>query len=784
MIHAVFFDIGGTVHTQDATPESDRDYIRRLWCFLHMNHIYTAETPEQLLEHINAGAKAYKSYTEQELIELPPDMIWQKFFLKDFDIPAEKLAGLGEELCYMFDRYRKHIVKREGLKETLEALRQRGYRLGVISNLMSTTFVPRILEEHGIAQYFETITMSSVCGIRKPRPEIFEIALNEMRIGKEQAAYVGDTISRDVRGVRNAGWPLMIQTYLIVFPLLDMISTSFTLAQKDARLAGGTAGSFTLYYWQRLLGSALTKQMLLQPLLNSLLIGVCVSFFAILIGSVLAWLMVRTDLPFKPFFSLAVIIPYMIPSWCKSQAWLTMFKTERIGGAPGFLMSLGINVPDWLAYGPIAIITVLSLHYYAYAYLLVSAALNSINSELEEMGEIQGAGKATILRKITFPLVLPAMLSAVILTFSKAIGTFGVINYLGSKVNFVTLSSQLYMNSKSQNTQTAFAMALIMICIASISVFVNQKLIGSRKSYATIGGKGGRSTPIRLGKHKPLITAVLFLFFVFGIIMPIALLILESFMLRQGDYSLSNLTLHYWIGDPIATVMEGQPGIFKNANFINSLINSLKLTFVNGVFGTIFGQIIGYICAKGRGKLHGKVVEQLVFIPYLIPSIAFGGIFLSMFSAPQQLFGVTLVPSLYGTFALLTITSVVKHLPFASRAGTSNMLQIGGELEEAAEIAGAGFFKRFIRIVFPLSKGGFVSGFMLIFVSIMKELDLIILLMTPKTSTLPYLAFQYQNSNSPQASDCVAIVMFSIVFLVYALANIFGDADLAKSMGG
>ena len=82
------------------------------------------------------------------------------------------------------------------------------------------------------------------------------------------------------------------------------------------------------------------------------------------------------------------------------------------------------------------------------------------------MGEIQGAGKATILRKITFPLVLPAMLSAVILTFSKAIGTFGVINYLGSKVNFVTLSSQLYMNSKSQNTQTAFAMALIMICIA------------------------------------------------------------------------------------------------------------------------------------------------------------------------------------------------------------------------------------------------------------------------------------------------------------------------------
>ena len=208
-----------------------------------------------------------------------------------------------------------------------------------------------------------------------------------------------------------------------------------------------------------------------------------------------------------------------------------------------------------------------------------------------------------------------------------------------------------------------------------------------------------------------------------------------------------------------------------------------------GQFFAAFGELPAFLALICAGVLlfrHRGCLRRDWNVLFLIGAfgLIFGGIFLSMFSAPQQLFGVTLVPSLYGTFALLTITSVVKHLPFASRAGTSNMLQIGGELEEAAEIAGAGFFKRFVRIVFPLSKGGFISGFMLIFVSIMKELDLIILLMTPKTSTLPYLAFQYQNSNSPQASDCVAIVMFSIVFLVYALANIFGDADLAKSMGG
>ena len=579
---------------------------------------------------------------------------------------------------------------------------------------------------------------------------------------------------------------VVLLVYLIVLPLLDMIATTFELAQRDIRaVGGGKAGDFTLYYWQRLLASELSWTMLIKPLINSLVIGVCVSVCAILLGSILAWLMVRSDLPFKKFFSLAVIIPYMIPSWCKSQAWLSMFKTARLGGAPGFMASLGLDVPEWLAYGPVAIIIVLTLHYYAYTYLLVSSALNSINSELEEMGEIQGAGKAMILRKITLPLVLPAILSAVILTFSKAIGTFGTINYLGSPVQYYTLSSQLYMNSKSQNTQTAFAMALIMICLASISVFVNQKLIGSRKSYATIGGKGGRSTLIGLGKvGRPVITAALFVFFAVGIIMPIVILVMESFMLKEGIYSLDNFTLHYWIGESNPQIMEGLPGIFKNDEFINSLFNSLRLTLVNGVFGTIFGQLLGYITAKGRGRLHGKLVEQLVFIPYLIPSVAFGGIYLSMFSQPQQIFGVTLVPALYGTFALLTLVSVVKHLPFAARAGTSNMLQISGELEEAATIEGAGFFRRFVKIVFPLSKGGFISGFMLIFVSIMKELDLIILIMTPTTSTLPYLAFRYQNGNSPQASDCVAIVMFSIVFLVYAIANLSGKADLAKSMAG
>ena len=572
---------------------------------------------------------------------------------------------------------------------------------------------------------------------------------------------------------------------LVIVPLIEMVVTTFKLAARDVRrVEGAQAGDWSLYYWKKLLCSEVSQNMLYKPLMHSLLIATAVSVFSIGLGGAIAWLMVRSDLPFKKFFSLAMIVPYMIPSWCKSMAWIAVFKTARIGGTQGFLSYLGLEPPDWLAYGPVAIICVLTIHYYAYAYLLISASFRSINSELEEMGEILGAGKLLMLRKITFPLVMPAIASSFILIFSKAMGTFGVPAFLGLKTGYYTISTMLYTSIKQQQTAMAFSISLILIGIAAVIIFINQQVIGTRKSYATIGGKGGRSNVLSLNKWKPMVVCLLFLFLGFCVFLPIGILVLQSLMLKLGDYSPSNFSLHYWVGLGKPDIFYGEPGVFRNPQFLQVLGNSLKLVVVASLVATVFGQLIGYVTSRGRQLKSGKLVEQLVFIPYLIPSVAFGGIYLSMFSQPQQIFGVTLVPALYGTFALLTLVSVVKHLPFAARAGTSNMLQISGELEEAATIEGAGFFRRFVKIVFPLSKGGFISGFMLIFVSIMKELDLIILIMTPTTSTLPYLAFRYQNGNSPQASDCVAIVMFSIVFLVYAIANLSGKADLAKSMAG
>lgn len=579
---------------------------------------------------------------------------------------------------------------------------------------------------------------------------------------------------------------VVFMTYLIIIPLGQMIYQTLTLSSEDAIRLGAEEGIFSLYYWKRVFMSPISKELFYKPLGNSLFISIATSILAILIGSLFAWLMVRSDLPYKKFFSFALIVPYMLPSWSKATAWLTIFKNERIGGAGGLLSYLGIQTPDWLAYGPFAIIIVLVIHYYAYAYLLVSAALSSVNSELEEMGEVLGANKPTILRKITLPLVLPAILSAVILTFSKTMGTFGVPSILGMKIGYYTISTSMYSSINNGNTSIGYVISLALIIIASLSIVINQRLIGSRKSYSTVGGKGGRTNPIRLGKWRKPITILLFVFVLLAIVFPVIILLYQSLMLETGDFSFSNLTLHYWLGGPDASIDQGEPGVFMNPQFRRFIWNSIKLVVLTSVFATLLGQITGYINSRGRRLFSGKLVEQLVFIPYLIPSIAFGAMYLSIFSTAKTVdigsYRWTLVPSLYGTFALIVLVSVVKNLPFASRSGTSTMLQISTELEEAAEISGASFITRMRRIILPLAKSGVISGFMLVFISIMKELDLLVILMTPEQQTLPYMAYAYSSENFIQLSSAVTIVMFIIVFFIYWIIHNFTDADISKGI--
>ena len=565
---------------------------------------------------------------------------------------------------------------------------------------------------------------------------------------------------------------------LIVIPLLQMIASTFTAAKGEIRRIGGNVGDFTLYYWKYLLVGKLSGATLWGPLKNSLVVGLFTVLVSVPLGSVLGWLVVRSDLPGKKLIGMLVVIPYMIPSWCKALAWLAVFR-NKTSGSLGFLAGLGIPIPDWLAYGPVAIVLCMSLHYYAFSYIHVSSALRSINSELEEMGEICGANKVQILKSITLPLVLPSILSAVVMTLSKAIGTYGVAANLGSRIGYFTLATKMktFINGGPQGV--GFAMSLVLISLAALIIFSNQKLIGVRKSYATIGGKGGRSNEMHLGKAKAPLMAFLVLFLFFAMVAPMFVLVMETFQVTTGNgYALSNLTLYNWIGAvEEANRYISYPGIFRNPEFGKAVWNTIRLTFIGSIITALCGQFLGYISTRGRGKWYGSTTEQLVFIPYLMSGVAFSSMYVAMFSQPR-LGG--LIPSLYGTFTLIVLTSVVKHFPFASRSGTANMMQIAVELEEAADINGANFWQRMGKIVLPLAKNGFISGFMLTFISIAKELDLIIIMMDKHTQTMSYLAFTYSQEGLNQMADAISVCVLLFILVCYIIANRFG-ADIGKA---
>ena len=572
---------------------------------------------------------------------------------------------------------------------------------------------------------------------------------------------------------------LIILFCLIIIPLLTMISSTFTLAQGELRRVQGHVGDFTLYYWKYILTGKLASAVLWGPLKNSFICGFFTVLVSVPLGSVLAWLMIRTDLPGKKILGLLVTVPYMIPSWTKALAWLAMFRNST-SGANGFLAGLGISVPDWLAYGPIAIVLCMSMHYYAFSYIMVSGALRSINSELEEMGEIQGASKAQILRHITLPLILPSVLSATVMTISKSIGTYGVPANLGNRIGYYTLDTKM-RNFIDQGPQAVgYAMSIVLVLLAALIIFSNQRIVGVRKSYATVSGKGGRATLMPLGKAKKPLMAFLMVFLFLAMVVPFFVLIMETFQITTGaGYGLDNLTLYNWIGKSgqIAKYTNYE-GIFRDPKFFSAFWNTIRLTLIGSIITAICGQFLGYISSRGRGKWYGDLTEQMVFVPYLMSGIAFSTMYFSMFSRPH--FG-GLMPSLYGTFTLIVLTSVVKHFPFASKSGTANMLSISVELEEAADIAGASFWKRMSSIIVPLAKNGFISGFMLTFISIAKELDLIIIMMTPSTQTMSYLAFTYSQEGYNQMSDAVSVCVLVFILVCYTVANRFG-ADLNKSM--
>lgn len=573
---------------------------------------------------------------------------------------------------------------------------------------------------------------------------------------------------------------LVLMFYMIIVPLYRMVATTVTWQPHDlTRVPEAIVGKLTIFHYARMLTGALSKIYTYTPLRHSFTVSIGSTLLALLIGGSLAWLVVRTDMPGRKLINQLALIPYIMPSWTLAQAWLVFFKNRLSGGTPGvFEYLVGHSPPNWLSYGPVPIIICSALHYYTFFFLFVSAALMSIDSNLEEAGDLMGASRWRILRKITFPLVLPAILSGFVMTFSKVMGTFGGPNILGTPVRYYVVATMIRGSLGVGDTADSFVLAIVLILFAVITISFNQKLLGTRKSYETIGGRGFVAQVSKLRKMKYVLCIAAVIFQILVIVIPLGLLILSTVMLRDGNYSPSNLSLQHWIGPRNTIYNHGEPGVLLNPKIYKTAWNSIRLSLWTAFFTALMGILLGYAIVKGRGTRLSRLVEQLAYIPYVIPGIAFGAVYIAMFIKPMGP-----IPALYGTFALLVIVSVAKHIPYSSRSGVSAMMQVGRELEEAGQVAGANVWQRFRRLIFPLTSSGFVAGFLLTFITTMRELSLIILLVTPQTQVLASQTMFYIENGDGQMANAVILILIALVAVGNFIISRFRGGSLKKGLG-
>ena len=574
----------------------------------------------------------------------------------------------------------------------------------------------------------------------------------------------------------------LVLTVTVIIPLIYLLVNTFQIHRGETFL--GKVGSLTIEHWVDVMFTEkydYSKSVFWEPLKNSILMSLVSCFIAVFVGGGIAFLITRTDFPAKKFISTVFVFPYIMPSWSIAMFWENFFKNsvnlEGIQAQTGMLQALtGISVPAGLVYGFWPCALCLGIHYAPFAYILIGGILRNMDANLEEAATILKASRFKILRRITLPIVMPALLSTVLLVFASSISSFTVPMFLGRN-GFMTISLKMraLFNSSSLVGQGYVVATILMLFSISI-MLANQYVSTGRKSFTTVTGKSSQVSLIKMKKPVKITVTTLVLFYTaFFAIVPLISFALESFLEVSGNYE--TFTTYYWITKEETNVyISGSVGILHNKTIWKAFGNSLLISLVVALIAGTCGILIGYAVAKNKGKKLSNFVSNVSFLPYLIPAMSFSTIYLAVSSTDMFNF-------LYRSIPLLIIVGAVKFLPFATRSGTNAMLQLSNEIEEAAIIVRVPWWKRMVRVLFPIQKSSFISGYLLPFISCMRELSLFVLL-TSSGTILTAVLSNYETYDSTQISNGINLIIIVTVLAINLLTNKLTGASIDKGVGG
>lgn len=548
-------------------------------------------------------------------------------------------------------------------------------------------------------------------------------------------------------------WLLLILAllFLVAFPLGKLLLVSF-----ETR---GT-GAFTLSNYL----SAYGRQRYVDALLNSLQLGVASAIIAVVMAVPMAWAVSRTDMPGKGITWAAVLGAFILPPYLSAIGWI-LLAGPNSGFLNVFWRSLtGAEQPLFNIYSFPGLALVIALGAFPLVFIFVKSALDLVSSEMEDAANILGAGTWTAMRKVSLPLVWPAILAGFIIVFLEAIALFGTPAIIGipARINVVTTQLwQFFEYPVRVEVAAAYAMPLLLITAGMIVV---QKLMLARKGFVSQTGKGGERRQIKLGPWRWVAFAWCAIVGIMAVAAPLFVLLQASFARAWGrGLVLDNLTLANY-----------RLLIFEHEMAMTSIWNTIWFSAAAATIAVVLALLIAYIVNR-RLVPFGEVLGFLAMAPFVIPGIVMAIGFYAAYASPPF--------SLYGTAAIIILAFAARFLPIAFANSSSAIRAVHPEMEEAARILGSGRLHAIAVITAPLVRKALLGGWLIVFIVASRELSAAIFLVGPRTRTMSVLLYDLSEAGNFEVLAAFGglLLAITLVFVAIGMKLVGRDFMLRRS---
>lgn len=537
---------------------------------------------------------------------------------------------------------------------------------------------------------------------------------------------------------------VIIVSALTVGPVLMLVVGSFSEGI-------GTIGQFTTAKYI----SAYGDPTLPKTLLNTVIFTLGTACFSTILGAGLAYLSVRTNIPFKGLFKVLPIIPMMIPHVLFASAWIALLNPTN-GMLNVFLRSVfGFSRGPFNIYSLGGMIFLEGMLDLPVTYLVMSPAMYSFDTRLEEASRVSGASNARTLRKVTLPVLKPALLATFTLAIIRCLAAFAVPSMVGMPGRIHVLTTHIYRIISvgwSPDYGKAAAVGLIVLGASIVLVYLYRYLIRESSQFVTVTGKGYRPTVIELGRAKFPLFALCLLFFCFLVIIPLATLVYMSFLpysMVPGAKAFSLMSLRNW------------NSVLGSSIILRALKNSAFLAVIGATVSIVLSLFIAYVVVKVKSK-GSAFIESLSFLSFSFPGMIIGvGFMWFLVKTP-----------LYATIWGLLVAYIGTYLPYGVRPLRSAFVQIDAELEESARVFGASFLKAMKDIVVPLLAPGVISAWILTACMFIRELSVSVVLSRPGTEVLTVEIMKLANDGLWGQVSALGLIMIALSTILVLVANL------------